>query len=207
MNLIVFHLKYTLEILFLLSPGKVRQILPETFMNCIFCSSLLTISIFTIPWTPDAAQPDLRPALILLEVSFLLTKVVWTGNGGLLSLSLLCSITISASPVMQETLFLLQMLVCLSSLILLVERPACLQLWKVTHSNVCAGATLPPTLFKQPQPGCKYCFHLIICQSELEECKIWLFFSAAVILLYSLVWGSRGRSYASVNAIDVIHRF
>lgn len=82
MNLIVFHLKYTLEILFLLSPGKVRQILPETFMNCIFCSSLLTISIFTIPWTPDAAQPDLRPALILLEVSFLLTKVVWTGNGG-----------------------------------------------------------------------------------------------------------------------------
>lgn len=111
MNLIVFHLKYTLEILFLLSPGKVRQILPETFMNCIFCSSLLTISIFTIPWTPDAAQPDLRPALILLEVSFLLTKVVWTGNGGLLSLSLVCSITISASPVMQETLFLLQMLV------------------------------------------------------------------------------------------------
>lgn len=47
---------------------------------------------------------------------------------GVLFLSLLCSITISASPVTQETLFLLQMLVCLSLLSLLVERPACLHL-------------------------------------------------------------------------------
>lgn len=59
-------------------------------MNSIFCSNLPTISIFTVPWTPDAASSDLRPALKLLEISFPLTKVVGTQKGAGGSLSLQC---------------------------------------------------------------------------------------------------------------------
>lgn len=71
---------------------------------------LLLILIFT------------NPADTLRNIVSINIQVWESGDGGALSLSLHCSFTINTSPVMQEKLSVFQMLVCLSSLGLLMEQ-------------------------------------------------------------------------------------